>query len=951
MGRALASEAMASPRPVSSLTGASERLSKLLALSFTALIAFQNGLLAQEFGIDISQGTGDITLDDVSCWVEGEGVKHVIVKAPIHEEASGFNRERSRQQLETLWRAKYEQGLDFTVDLYVYLHWPNNPILNPPITTPVPQQVREAIDILEELEIGFPPLPIGRLWIDVEERPQWCPSIFDCDAAKTVALLNEALNECGPFPCGIYTSKDIWEDYTGNTTAFSTYPLWYARYVNSCPLNPTFSDFEPFGGWTAPVGKQYADDKPGHCSGDLCSKSVDYNTMFLGDLAGLPTVTGLQPESETTIPIVPGEDFRQVTLSWDGVTGDANHGPVRYQILVNYGDTNLEYRDISTNSKTINLVADDQGEGRHYRWRVRAYNHYGASDWPAERLWCPSPPFCTGNSTVTYGVPPDLEVSDIEFSESQLFEGLRVTATAALANVGDSHAGTFNVKWFTRGLTGPSTEVGYGGHVSLAPGETSIDNIRFDWTLPADCQYLKFTADPIVDRYVSELDENNNSNEVLVCPVSLDQVDPQAPDLKVRTIKFSSLPAAGVPTTAEAELVNAGVLESGPFQVKWLLDGIEIDDQSHPSLSPGETSMSDPARFDWTPIAGVHTLRFVADVSDDVLEGDETNNAFDLTVEVPEPPVPPDLTVHTIGFTSTPVAGEPTTSVAEVVNLGGEASGWVKMKWFLDGVEVGSGRLSSLSSGPLSTGNFWTLDWTPTPGEHTLRFSADVDNTVEESDETNNSFEVTVDVSAPPLADAGPDQTVECGGETGTKIALDGSNSSDPDSDSLSFEWRDADGNVIGTTAIVHISLPLGVHEFTLTVEDAEGGTDTDGVVITIQDTRPPRINGLIASPNILWPPNHAMVPVAISVHVLDACDAVPRCRITSVRSSESPDGSGDGNTTPDWRILGDLRLELRAERSGKSSGRIYTIEITCEDGSGNASSKNVTVKVPHRAR
>jgi hypothetical protein len=93
------------------------------------------------------------------------------------------------------------------------------------------------------------------------------------------------------------------------------------------------------------------------------------------------------------------------------------------------------------------------------------------------------------------------------------------------------------------------------------------------------------------------------------------------------------------------------------------------------------------------------------------------------------------------------------------------------------------------------------------------------------------------------------------------------------------------------------------------------------------------------------------MVPVAISVHVLDACDAVPRCRITSVRSSESPDGSGDGNTTPDWRILGDLRLELRAERSGKSSGRIYTIEITCEDGSGNASSKNVTVKVPHRAR
>jgi hypothetical protein len=232
------------------------------------------------------------------------------------------------------------------------------------------------------------------------------------------------------------------------------------------------------------------------------------------------------------------------------------------------------------------------------------------------------------------------------------------------------------------------------------------------------------------------------------------------------------------------------------------------------------------------------------------------------------------------------------------------------------------------------------LDWTPTPGEHTLRFSADVDNTVQESDETNNSFEVTIYVSTPPTADAGQDQTLDCGGETGTKVTLDGSNSSDPDSDSLSFEWRDADRNVIGTTAIVQISLPLGTHEFTLRVEDAEGGTDTDSVVIIIQDKTPPAIDRLIASPNTLWPPNHKMVPVTVSTSANDICSDEVTCWISNVTSNEQIVG--------DWKQTGDLTLNLRAEREGRGSGRIYTITVECSDSTGNSKTGTTRVTVPH---
>jgi hypothetical protein len=45
--------------------------------------------------------------------------------------------------------------------------------------------------------------------------------------------------------------------------------------------------------------------------------------------------------------------------------------------------------------------------------------------------------------------------------------------------------------------------------------------------------------------------------------------------------------------------------------------------------------------------------------------------------------------------------------------------------------------------------------------------------------------------------------------------------------------------------------------------------------------------------------------------------------------------------------ITGDLTLNLRAERSNKGTGRVYTITIECVDASGNVSTKTVTVTVP----
>lgn len=66
----------------------------------------------------------------------------------------------------------------------------------------------------------------------------------------------------------------------------------------------------------------------------------------------------------------------------------------------------------------------------------------------------------------------------------------------------------------------------------------------------------------------------------------------------------------------------------------------------------------------------------------------------------------------------------------------------------------------------------------------------------------------------------------------------------------------------------------------------------------------------------------------------------------TVVSSNEPVDGLGDGDQVPDWQIAGNLTVNLRAERAGNGSRRVYTISVGCTDASGNSSTK--TVPVPH---
>jgi hypothetical protein len=103
-----------------------------------------------------------------------------------------------------------------------------------------------------------------------------------------------------------------------------------------------------------------------------------------------------------------------------------------------------------------------------------------------------------------------------------------------------------------------------------------------------------------------------------------------------------------------------------------------------------------------------------------------------------------------------------------------------------------------------------------------------------------DSLIVTVVENVPPIADAGPDQTVEQTSPEGANVTLDGSASSDQFGDPLTYNWTWSAGSASGVSPTV--MLPPGMTNVTLTVNDGVFNA-TDVVIITIVDTTPPYVD------------------------------------------------------------------------------------------------------------
>lgn len=242
-------------------------------------------------------------------------------------------------------------------------------------------------------------------------------------------------------------------------------------------------------------------------------------------------------------------------------------------------------------------------------------------------------------------------------------------------------------------------------------------------------------------------------------------------------------------------------------------------------------------------------------------------------------------------------------------------------------------------------------------GEHTLTLEVTDGNSV-----AKDSMSLTVSNSAPYPAPVG-------GGtyELFAPVILSGQ-VADFDGDNVIYKW--VNGELLITSGQIQTTyggdpadIPetttnfgsVGLKVIALRVEDGVNPPVSKNILVHIIDSTAPTI-APIPNKTILWPPNHKMVDILIQTNANDNGGNLVSL-VASVYSNEPVDGLGDGDIAPDWTTpiineeTGTISLKLRAERSGSGSGRTYTISITARDQSGNSSTADVKIFVPHDNR
>jgi hypothetical protein len=195
--------------------------------------------------------------------------------------------------------------------------------------------------------------------------------------------------------------------------------------------------------------------------------------------------------------------------------------------------------------------------------------------------------------------------------------------------------------------------------------------------------------------------------------------------------------------------------------------------------------------------------------------------------------------------------------------------------------------------------------------------------------------------TTPPQISCPADVVAECTGNQTATVTPDEATGSDICSEAVALSRPETR------------AFGLGVNELSYFATDRQGLVSTCTSNVVVRDTTPPVISSVTPSPQILWPPNHEMMNITVAVATTDVCDSdVPVCRITGISSSESDNGTGDGNTEVDFQWDAaqqgtSFGVLLRAEREGSGTGRVYSVDVVCADESGNTTSSRTTVLAP----
>jgi hypothetical protein len=325
--------------------------------------------------------------------------------------------------------------------------------------------------------------------------------------------------------------------------------------------------------------------------------------------------------------------------------------------------------------------------------------------------------------------------------------------------------------------------------------------------------------------------------------------------------------------------------ENGPLNYVWSTYGPEPELWVPLQLVTLGTGPTPTVAFDQ---AGAYTI--ILTVTDNV--GASASDVMYLTL-TNEPPVAdagPDQTVQTLEAVTMNGAGS---SDPE-----GEALSYV---WTNGGVEIGTGATPVV--GPF------------TAGSHSITLTVNDGNGGSASDTM-----VVTALNRPPVADAGPDQTVDY-----TQwVNVNGYGSTDPEGLPLSYAWTIDGAPVSGSWGNLSAGyFSAGTYEIAVTVTDDQGATDTDSMILTVTNDPP-------------------------------VADAGPDQTVNHIQTvTLDGSGSSDLEFSPlryEWTIDGVYIGNSPNQPAGPFPVGVYTVMLTVTDEEGLKNTDSMTITVINEA-
>jgi hypothetical protein len=359
------------------------------------------------------------------------------------------------------------------------------------------------------------------------------------------------------------------------------------------------------------------------------------------------------------------------------------------------------------------------------------------------------------------------------------FLGVALNAAGDVAIGGRLDTSTFENGIWVGNLGGVSAVVRSGQNLEVRPGDfRAVRFTSFSGNPGSQGGLLTNFNDAGQIMFMAEF-EDHTRGVFLATPIdpALNQ-PPTAdagPDQSIQTLETVTLDGTG---SADPE--------GDTLTYVWSLGGAQIATGPTPTVGPFA--------------AGSHSVTLT--VTDPLGAGASDSMVLTVVNRAPVASAGPDLTIQTL----------------ETVTLDGSGSsdpegGALTYVWSLGGTQIATGPTPTV--GPFDDGS------------HTISLTV----TDPEGAAASDTMVLTV-LNRSPVANAGPDQSLQLKGRTG-QFTLDGAASGDPDGSIVSYVWTEG-GAVVGNGPTVVLERGEGVHGFTLTVTDDDGAAASDSVAITL---------------------------------------------------------------------------------------------------------------------